>query len=296
MADWEAIAKTIALAATGEAPRGEIQARPLGGGSINHAYALEIASQSYFVKLNHADLHEMFVAEAEGLAALRDCGRMRVPDPIAHGVSGRHAWLALEYIPFGAGRAGSAFEAGRALARMHLDCRARRFGWHRDNTIGSTHQPNAWRDDWIDFWRDNRLGFQLEEAARNGYRGSLQRLGGELLERFPALIDHNPAPSLLHGDLWGGNIAYADDGQAVIFDPATYYGDAETDLAMTELFGGFGQAFHDGYRSLLKPAAGSPIRKVLYNLYHILNHTNLFGGGYAGQAQRMMERLLAELR
>ncbi len=294
MADWAAIADAIG-AAEGiriEDPR----IHPVGGGSINQTQVLEANGQRWFVKLNRAALHEMFAAEAEGLAALRDCGELRVPTPIAHGISGAEAWLALEYLPFGASRGGSVFDAGRRLARMHQNCRAQRFGWHRDNTIGSTHQPNDWRDDWITFWRDNRLGFQLEEAARNGYGGRIQRLGSELLERFPALIDHDPAPSLLHGDLWGGNIGYLENGQAVVYDPATYYGDAETDMAMTELFGGFGKEFHDGYHSILKPAPGSPIRKVLYNLYHILNHTNLFGGGYAGQAQRMMERLLAELR
>ncbi len=294
MADWRRIGAAIGNA-TGQ-DFAHVTARPVGGGSINHSFLLNADGRRYFVKLNRAELSDMFTAEAEGLAALRQCGAIRVPTPIHHNIDGDRAWLAIEYIDLGPAGRDSAFEAGRRLATMHQRCRAERFGWHRDNTIGSTHQPNAWRDDWVDFWRDNRLGFQLEEAARNGLRGELQRRGEELLLRFPALIEHAPRPSLLHGDLWGGNIGYDADGEPVIFDPATYYGDAEADLAMTELFGGFGHAFHDGYQSILKIDLGYPLRKVLYNLYHILNHANLFGGGYPGQALHMMERLLGELR
>ena len=169
---------------------------------------------------------------------------------------------------------------------------AERFGWERDNTIGATHQANAWREDWITFWREQRLGFQLELVGRHGYTG-LQRHGERLLDRFQVLIDHDPLPSLLHGDLWGGNISYDNTGEPVIFDPAVYYGDHKADLAMTELFGGFGSDFYAAYRAAWPLDAGYPTRKMLYNLYHILNHTNLFGGGYAGQAQGMIERLLA---
>ena len=294
MADWRRIGADIG-SATGQTFQ-RVAARPVGGGSINQSFVLNADGQRYFVKLNRAELSDMFAAEAEALKALHQCGAIRVPAPIHHGVHADQAWLAIEYIALGSAAHDSAFEAGRRLATMHRQCQAERFGWHRDNTIGSTHQPNAWRDDWAAFWRDNRLGFQLEEAARNGYHGELQRKGEQLLLHLPALIDHAPRPSLLHGDLWGGNIGYSQDGEPVIFDPATYYGDAEADLAMTELFGGFGRSFYDGYQTILKIDLGYPLRKVLYNLYHILNHANLFGGGYPSQALHMMDRLLGELK
>jgi len=132
-------------------------------------------------------------------------------------------------------------------------------------------------------------------AARNGFGGKIQKLGEELLEKFPALMEHAPVPSLIHGDLWGGNLAYDDRDRPVIYDPATYYGDREAEIAMTELFGGFGKAFYDAYNAAWPLDPGYGVRKTLYNLYHILNHANMFGGGYIGQAQSMMERLLAEL-
>jgi protein-ribulosamine 3-kinase len=170
-----------------------------------------------------------------------------------------------------------------------------RFGWHRDNTIGATPQLNAWESDWIVFWQTYRLGYQLDLAARSGHGGQLQRRGGLLLERLPALFDHAPVPSLLHGDLWGGNFSGDAEGNPVIFDPACYYGDREADLAMTELFGGFSGRFYSAYRAAWPLDPGYDTRKTLYNLYHILNHLNLFGGGYGSQAERMIDRLLAEL-
>ena len=185
-------------------------------------------------------------------------------------------------------------QAGRQLAAMHRNGRER-FGWHRDNTIGSTPQPNASSADWIKFWREQRLGFQLRLAARNGHGGRLQSQGEKLLECFPALIDHDPQPALLHGDLWGGNLGYDSDGHPVIYDPAVYYGDREAELAMTELFGGFPGHFYAAYEEAWPLEPGYRVRKTLYNLYHILNHLNMFGGGYLGQAQRMIDRLLAEV-
>ncbi len=287
---WQHIAERI-----GEATGSDFRPQPphhLGGGCINTALRLADGEQEWFVKTNSADRLAMFEAEAEGLAAMADTGTIRVPRPLLTGSHDGQSFIVMEYIASGGGGAGSQAAAGEQLAAMHRHM-ADRFGWHRDNTIGATHQPNDWRDTWIDFWREQRLGFQLDLAARNGY-AHLKRLGEPLLERFPALIDHDPQPSLLHGDLWGGNIAFDREGQPVIFDPAVYYGDREADLAMTELFGGFGRDFYAAYQAAWPLDPGYTVRKTLYNLYHVLNHANLFGGGYAGQAQRMMERLLAE--
>jgi fructosamine-3-kinase len=289
---WQAIAEHIA-AATGQ-PFAPAAPGRLGGGCINTAVRLTDGRRSFFVKLNGAHLEDMLAAEAEGLAALAGAGTLRVPRPLGHGTSGDQAYLVMEYVTPGRPRRDAPREAGRRLAALHRSS-APRFGWHRDNTIGSTQQPNAWNADWVQFWRDQRLGFQLQLAARNGYGGQLQRRGERLLAALPALLGHAPSPSLLHGDLWGGNLAYDSEGDPWIFDPAVYFGDREADLAMTELFGGFPPDFYAAYREAWPLDAGYRVRRTLYNLYHILNHANLFGGGYGAQAQDMVNRLLAEL-
>ncbi|AGA91135.1 fructosamine-3-kinase [Thioflavicoccus mobilis 8321] len=293
MADWQDIATHIA-AVTGEpfAPR---PPRHVGGGCINTALRLGDGQREYFIKLNDAAGLAMFEAEATGLAALAATETLRVPSPLCTGTSSGQAFLAMEYIPLGGRpRGDGAATAGRLLAAMHRASTAE-FGWERDNTIGSSPQPNTPERDWVVFWRERRLGHQLQLAAANGYRGRLQERGVLLLERFGALIDHTPVPSLLHGDLWGGNMGFGPEGEPVIFDPAVYYGDREADLAMTELFGGFGGDFYAAYREAWPLAPGYAVRKTLYNLYHILNHLNLFGGGYRAQAEGMIDRLLAEI-
>ncbi|MCU7850874.1 MAG: fructosamine kinase family protein [Candidatus Thiodiazotropha sp. (ex Monitilora ramsayi)] len=292
MQPWQIIAEHIAQV-TGT-PFDPLEPRHIGGGCINTAVRLMDGGRGYFVKLNSASLIDMFEAESDGLQAMSETETIRVPKSLCSGIADGQSYLVMEYIDMGhAGRDGSA-KAGRQLAEMHR-ANWTSYGWHRDNTIGSTPQPNSPNDSWIDFWREQRLGFQLNLAERNGYGGSLRRGGERLLEGFHALIDHQPQPSLLHGDLWGGNMAYDPEGNPVIYDPAVYYGDREADLAMTELFGGFGNAFYDAYRESWPLEPGYSTRKVLYNLYHILNHLNLFGSGYLGQASSMIDRLLAEI-
>jgi protein-ribulosamine 3-kinase len=268
--------------------------RSVGGGCINSALLLSDGTTRWFIKLNRAELLDMFDAELDGLAAMAETESIRVPIPLCTGIAGEQSFIVMEYIALGSQRSSSVAAAGEQLAAMH-QATAERFGWHRDNTIGSTPQRNAWQSSWIAFWRSERLGFQLDLARRNGYGGQLARRGERLLQEFPALIDHDPTPSLLHGDLWGGNFSTAEDGSPVIFDPACYLGDREADLAMTELFGGFGADFYSAYRAAWPLAQGYGTRKTLYNLYHILNHLNLFGSGYLGQAESMIERLLAEI-
>jgi len=271
------------------------QAHSVGGGCINTAVTLSDGIYSYFVKLNRADLLPMFEAEAAGLTELAASGTLRIPRPLCTGVALGQAYLAMELIELGGRPAGGAAQAGRLLAAMHRTTRPQ-FGWARDNTIGATPQRNTPDSNWARFWAELRLGPQLDLAARNGYGGALQRTGEALLASLPALLEHAPAGSLLHGDLWGGNMAFARDGEAVIFDPAVYYGDREADLAMTELFGGFGGDFYAAYREAWPLDAGYATRRDLYNLYHVLNHLNLFGGGYLGQARDLMGRLLAQVR
>lgn len=291
MDQWGEIAAAIGSAIES---RFEVaRAVPLGGGDINRAFRLDGKDGSrYFVKLNNAEKLAMFAAEKAGLAELAATRTVRVPQPVIDGISGRDAFLVLEYLDFGG--SGDAHLFGEQLAAQHC-ASAPEFGFGIGNTIGSTPQPNGWNKEWIAFWRERRLGFQLNLAACNGYGGKLQTLGQRLMEELPAFFDgYAPRPSLLHGDLWGGNHAYLRDGTPVIFDPAPYYGDREADLAMTELFGGFDIEFYAAYRAAYPLDAGYATRKTLYNLYHILNHANLFGGGYASQAEGMMQRLLSE--
>jgi protein-ribulosamine 3-kinase len=267
----------------------------VGGGSINEAYRLEgTDSARYFLKLNDKQHLAMFVAEAQGLEAIAETNTIRVPHAIAHGNAGRQSYLVLEHLELGS--RGNARLLGEQLAALHR-CEGPRFGFNQDNFIGTTPQPNGWKSDWIDFWREYRLGYQLRLAAQNGYGGRLQRLGEKLMDALPAFFaDYSPQPSLLHGDLWSGNHAFLDDGTPTIFDPAVYYGDRECDLAMTELFGGYTADFYAAYHAAYPLDAGYAMRRELYNLYHIVNHANLFGGGYASQAEQMMQRLLATIR
>ncbi|MCB1790055.1 MAG: fructosamine kinase family protein [Gammaproteobacteria bacterium] len=265
----------------------------LGGGCINSAFRLSNGEHDWFVKTNHAARIDMFDAEAAGLNALADSATLKVPRALCTGTSGDTAFIVMQHIRFGNGSTRGWQAAGRGLAAMHAH-NAHAFGWERNNTIGASPQPNAWRDDWITFWREQRLGFQLGLAARHNHGSRLQKLGDQLLTRFHVLVDHAPQPSLLHGDLWGGNLSFDSHGEPVIYDPATYFGDREADLAMTELFGGFSPDFYAAYREAWPIDAGYRVRKTLYNLYHVLNHLNLFGGSYGAQAERMMQSLLAE--
>jgi fructosamine-3-kinase len=273
----------------------DYQTRSIGGGCINTAYLLDTGTASYFIKLNRPALIDMFEAEAIGLSEFSEMDCVKVPTVICSGATTEHSFLVLEHIQLGSLRGQASAVLGEQLANLHTHAKPY-FGWHRDNTIGSTEQVNTREHNWIGFWQQHRLGKQLDIAARQGYRGRLQEQGQKLLEAIPLFFsNYNPDPVLLHGDLWGGNAATDDAGNPVIFDPATYYGDRETDIAMTELFGGFNSDFYHAYQSVYPLDIGYKTRKTLYNLYHIINHVNLFGSGYLGQAESMIGQLLAEV-
>ncbi len=272
-----------------------ITVRSLAGGDINSAYCLQGIDKSYFVKLNRAETLGMFAAEATGLKELATTHTVRVPYPVVYGKATDHAFLVVEYIEFGISSKATDRLFGQQLALLH-QLQQPYFGWHQENTIGSTPQPNVRHDDWIVFWRTQRLQHQLNLAAAKGYCGHLQTNGAQLCEKIARFFDgYNPQSSLLHGDLWGGNAATDKHGNPVMFDPACYYGDREADLAMTELFGGFSQDFYAAYRETYPIDQGYTVRKSLYNLYHILNHLNLFGSGYQKQAENMIVNLLNEV-
>ncbi|MBS62958.1 fructosamine kinase family protein [Salinisphaera sp.] len=290
MIDWAAIDSAIAKA-RGAPFAGERRTR-LGGGSINTAYRIENAERAYFVKLNRGEREAMFAAEAAGLAELAQAVGLRVPCVIAQGRAGAHAYLVLEHIALQALTPAAMTRLGEALADMH-GIVAARYGFEGDNTIGTSAQPNAWHADWLEFWRENRLAVMLDALAPRD-RG-LARDGDALLAVLDRLLaGHRPEPSLVHGDLWGGNVGMDTYGVPVLFDPAVYYGDRETDLAMAELFGGFSPLFFEAYWGAWPMSEGyRHIRRPLYQLYHLLNHARLFGGHYVAESRRVMQQLLA---
>jgi protein-ribulosamine 3-kinase len=268
----------------------------VAGGSINACYRWRVANGAMFVKVARREALAAFAAEAAGLAELAAARALRVPRVLASGETAQAAFLALEWIELGVADGACERRLGEGLAALHA-VTGPRYGWRCDNTLGRTPQLNGWSDDWVEFVRERRLRPQLRLAERQGFAALLAAPGEQLLESLPQLLaGHRPAPSLLHGDLWGGNWLCGAGGEPVLFDPAVYYGDRETDVAMTRLFGGFGGKFYRAYEALAPPAAGARLRAELYNLYHVLNHANLFGGGYAGRARAIMERLLAEVR
>jgi len=282
--------------ALAEALGGDVAPEPaheVHGGCINVCFRWETADGPVFVKQADAGRLAMLEAERDGLAELAQADALKVPKPLAVGTCGEAAFLALEWIDFAHGSAAVEAALGEQLAWLHRH-RAARYGLGRDNTIGSTPQPNGWAEDWVGFFRERRLGCQLDLASRNGYAGRLQERGRRLLEVMDVFFSaYRPAPSLLHGDLWGGNWGADRAGRPVIYDPAVYYGDREADIAMTRLFGGFGARFYAAYVATWPLDAAAGTRRDLYNLYHVLNHLNLFGGGYRAQAEGMIDRLLA---
>ena len=291
--NWQPISEQIELASG--RPFKVLSVHSLSGGDINSAFRLHGSECDYFVKLNRPDLVSMFEAEFAGLQDMARTQTVRVSVPVVCGQTAVHSFIVLEYLEFGRSNQASERLLGQQLALMHQQPQAY-FGWHRDNTIGSTLQLNNQNEDWLTFWREQRLGFQLQLAARKGYGGDLQKKGERLCQDMAALFDgYSPQPSLLHGDLWAGNAAVDKQGGPVIFDPACYFGDREADLAMTELFGGFSRDFYAAYQAVWLLDQGYNIRKTFYNLYHILNHLNLFGGGYLRQAESMMAMLLSEI-
>lgn len=281
--------------ATGEDAR-ILERRPLGGGCINAAAVVELADgRRFFTKSNESAPEYFFEREAQGLQALADVGVLRVPGVISFGTvaGGTNQFLVLEMLEMGKKGANFSEEFGRRLAEHHRESTGERFGFQRDNFIGLTPQPNRWDDDWSEFWRRQRLAFQLDMARRKGLSDhELDRLGDRLLDRLDNFIaEPDEPPCLLHGDLWSGNYMVAEDGAPVLIDPAVYYGRREADLAMTRLFGGFDAAFYDAYEEVWPLADGAEERIEVYKLYHLLNHLNLFGGGYYASCLQVVKRL-----
>ena len=267
--------------------------RDLHGGDINRAALIQSGKTNWFVKYRNNAPVGMFEAEALALEKISETGCIRVPEAIAWGADDGTSWLVLEYLELTS--SGPATLLGEQLAALH-EISGDSFGWSHNNYIGTTPQLNQQTDNWSDFWRNYRLKPQLAMAQAAGFGSRIFDRGDRLLESLGQLMqDHEPAASLLHGDLWAGNKAYTPAGLPVIFDPASYYGDRETDIAMSELFGGFEPAFYSAYRSHSPLPDGYPLRRELYNLYHMLNHLNLFGTAYLSRCESIIDSLLAQV-
>ena len=265
----------------------------IGGGCINQTSMITGEDgREYFIKKNQSSFLPFFEAEAQALTEISKTETARVPGVIAHGMDNRQAFLVLEYIEEGRNSSNGQVNLGTQLARLHRVSQPY-FGWSTDNCIGATPQPNPRSDNWPAFYRDHRLAHQFDLAANKGrkFEGAQKLL--DSIESF--FSPYTPHPSLLHGDLWGGNAGYDIEGEPFIFDPASYYGDREADLAFTYMFGGFSSAFYDAYEKEYPVDSGFRQRRTLYNLYHELNHFNLFGGGYANSAQSSINELLKTL-
>jgi len=314
LADW--LAENLGVRPVGR--------RPVGGGCIHSAWCLTVLPSGgaaaalmpappfsggrLFAKINTLEALPLLEAEAEGLEALSCAAAgtdLRVPAPLAVGVAGSQAVLVLPWLELeGSASAiapGAWHRLGAALALLHRNSLERpcmpgdrpgRFGWPRDNAIGAAPQANGWLESWGPFFAERRLAPQLKrlESRIGALRG-----GQALLERVPDWLDgHGADPCLVHGDLWSGNAAIDASGHGVIFDPAVHRADREVDLAMARLFGGFPAPFFAGYEATWPLPAGHRRRVPLYNLYHLLNHANLFGGSYADQAQAVIAELLLD--
>lgn len=299
--NWQDLANTLnaTLAGTLGHELHIVSAHAVGGGDIHQAYQLHCADKNYFLKLNRAEALPLFASETHNLQAIAASNSILCPKPYGYGEHNGQAWLLMAFLPLTSH--GDDLQRGRDLALMHHQInrnppqQTQPFGWFEDNYIGHTLQKNRWHSDWVSFYREERLRPQLELAQLRGAPSGLFELGQRLLDALPFWFErYRPEASLLHGDLWGGNSAFTADGDAVVFDPACYYGDRETDIAMTELFGGFSPDFYAGYNQVFPLDGGYASRKPLYNLYHILNHFNLFGGHYAQQAQQTLHSLLKQ--
>lgn len=260
-------------------------AQPVGGGDINHAIRLESGKNVYLLKWNAKVLPGMFQCEARGLELIAATQTVRVPRvlAVAEAEGDRPAYLLLEYLE--GSRSGDAEKLGEQLAELHRKGKpagASAYGLDHDNYIGSSRQMNDWRTDWADFFAEYRLRPQMALAHRNGrLTGDRQKRLERLIERLSDLLGGvKREPSLIHGDLWSGNVIPGPDGLALI-DPAVSYSDREAEIAFTELFGGFSARFYQAYQAAWPLAPGYAERRDLYNLYHLLNHLNLFGESYA---------------
>lgn len=264
------------------------------GGDTCRSFHLETRDRDLFVKITDDPQSRMFAEEARALQAIAESGSVTVPHVLGHGSQGSFSWLALDWLDIQAGDDDSGALLGAQIASMHRSLHSQH-GWVSDNFIGPSQQFNSFCEDWAYFFQRQRLMPQFQMLATRHLSSGFAREIDALLERVPTILEqHCPAPSLLHGDLWGGNWGRLSSGSPVVFDPASYWGDRETDLAMTTLFGGFPKSFHDAYDEAWPLPDGWSRRRPLYQLYHWLNHANLFGGSYLTKVRSLVRDIVGQ--
>ena len=267
----------------------------VSGGDINEAYHLLLSNgEDAFLKLNSKAADNFFTAEAHGLKAMAEAGA-NVPQVLACGKAAEGTkFLLLGYEKRSRPTKGYWSLLGQMLANMHSAntehlAGGKMFGFYEDNFIGATRQTNSPKSGWVEFFREVRLGAQMHLASHYFDKGD-RHLCQRLLDRLGDFLTEPKYPSLLHGDLWSGNVMPDRNGHPMLIDPAVYVGHHEADLAMTELFGGFSPEFYDAYHERVPKESGYVDRRDIYNLYHLLNHLNLFGGAYLTSVRRILKR------
>lgn len=268
-----------------------IDIKILGGGCINQAFQIINGSQKYFIKINRSFGKELFEAEAKGLKVLKQSGSVQIPSVINFGETSDCSFLLLEYIDSSRFNKNYWKDLGISLARLHKTTN-NYFGLDHDNFIGSLPQINHPDTNWINFFIQQRIERQLKIGVSSG------RLSSDIVKHFQLLYEKLPellpveSPALLHGDLWSGNIMSDSQGRPVLIDPAVYFGNREAELAFTTLFGGFDDDFYKAYQEEFPLLAGFEDRFEIYNLYPLLVHVNLFGGGYINSVSSILRRYI----
>lgn len=260
--------------------------QPCYGGDINQAAQVHTQAERYFVKWHPQAPPKMFSTEARGLEILAKSETLRVPQVIAYQdhSSDTPEFLLLEWLVSGQRQATTATQLGEGLAQLHHH-HAEQHGLDHANYIGSLPQPNTQTTSWVEFYGEQRIRAQMEIARqKNQLSANLEKILNRLINRLPELLPE-PSPALLHGDLWSGNVMTLADGSPAIIDPAVYYGHREVELAFTELFGGFRAGFYDAYQANYPLDKAYAERKALYQLYPLMTHMNLFGGGYTSRVE-----------
>ena len=266
-------------------------AHPCSGGSIHNCMRVELENGlNLFLKTGQSSLPGVYQCEYKALECFHEIGQLAVPEPIL----AEDDFLLMQWLELGPAGPQWQEQTGRALALMHRAGIGSRFGFHEDNYLGTSPQPNQWQDSWLTFWREQRLGHQLAMwTEKCSADDPLPGLGYTLCEQLDKLLGGLCEPAvLLHGDLWSGNAAADRDGAPVIFDPACYYGHREAEFGMMRLFGGFGQRCESAYREIWPFEPGFEDRVKLYRLYHELNHLNIFGTAYHKQCLETAKSLL----
>ncbi len=267
-----------------------VDSQSLSGGCISNAYKIKTGvGEIYFLKYNSSVNNDMFMKEAHGLQELNKAGVIKIPDVICYDED----YILLEQIEAGIKQKNFSEDFGRKFALLH-NFTSEFYGFYEDNYIGSNPQINISqgneKQDWTKFYFNKRILFQLYLAEETGNSTSELRKAIAVLENKmdEIVVDNGENPSLLHGDLWSGNYLINKKGFACLIDPAVYYGNREADLAMTKLFGGFDSKFYEAYNEAFPLPEGHEYRENIYKLYHVLNHLNLFGGGYYSQAMSLI--------